>query len=180
MPCHAPSGKQMPWRTASGRTVPWRSASELSRLRLKRPERLVRPDAKDAIFFFPDVSPALVTSRDHHSGTSPSDSDTSKNSDDESEGESEIFDPMAVLHSDINPGLSTFLQISGEHVNVTDEMLARIEEMVATEWEADRQVIAGIIETEDAWEEITRCALRLGRLSFTGAAAYVIQGLVAE
>jgi len=36
--------------------VPWRSASELSRLRLKRPERLVRPDAKDAIFFFPDVA----------------------------------------------------------------------------------------------------------------------------
>jgi len=45
----------MPWRTVSGRTVPWRSASELSRLRLKRPERLVRPDAKDANFFFPDV-----------------------------------------------------------------------------------------------------------------------------
>ena len=42
----------MPWRTASGRTVPWRSASELSRLRLKRPERLMRPDTKDAIFFF--------------------------------------------------------------------------------------------------------------------------------
>jgi len=35
--------------------MPWRSASELSRLRLKRPERLVRPDAKDTIFFFPDV-----------------------------------------------------------------------------------------------------------------------------
>ena len=32
--------------------VPWQSASELSRLRLKRPERLVRLDAKDAIFFF--------------------------------------------------------------------------------------------------------------------------------
>ena len=30
----------------------WRSASKLSRLRLKRPERLVRPDTKDAIFFF--------------------------------------------------------------------------------------------------------------------------------
>ena len=45
MPCHAPSGKQMPWR----------SASELSRLRLKRPVRPVRPDAQDAIFFFPDV-----------------------------------------------------------------------------------------------------------------------------
>ena len=44
----------MPWHTASGRTVPWRSVSELSRLRLKRPERLVRPDAKDANFFFPD------------------------------------------------------------------------------------------------------------------------------
>jgi len=126
------------------------------------------------------VSPALVTSQDHHSGTGPSDSDTSKKLDDESEGESEIFDPMAALHSDINPGLSTFLQIGGEHVNVTDEMLARIEEMVATEWDADRQVIAGVIETEDAWEEITRRALRLGRLSFTGAAAYVIQGLAAE
>ena len=31
--------------------MPWRSASELRRLRLKRPECLVRPDAKDAIFF---------------------------------------------------------------------------------------------------------------------------------
>jgi len=43
----------MPWCITSGRTVPWRSASELSRLRLKRQERLVCPDAKDAIFFFP-------------------------------------------------------------------------------------------------------------------------------
>jgi len=39
---HAPSGKQMPWR----------SASKLSRLRLKCPVRLVRPDTQDAIFFF--------------------------------------------------------------------------------------------------------------------------------
>ena len=45
MSCHAPSGKQMPWR----------SASELSRLRLKRLVRLVRPDAHHTIFFFPDV-----------------------------------------------------------------------------------------------------------------------------
>jgi len=52
MPCHAPSGKQILWHSAVGRTVPWRSASELSRLHLKRPERLVHPDAKDAIFFF--------------------------------------------------------------------------------------------------------------------------------
>jgi len=44
IPCHAPSGKQMPWR----------SVSEISRLHLKRPVRLVRPDAQDAIFFFPD------------------------------------------------------------------------------------------------------------------------------
>jgi len=35
--------------------VLWRSACELSRLRLKRPVRLVRPDAQDTIFFFPDV-----------------------------------------------------------------------------------------------------------------------------
>lgn len=126
------------------------------------------------------VSSTLITPQDHRSDTGPGDSDTSKDSDDQSEGESEIFDPMAVLHDDVNPGLSTFLQIGGEHVNVTDEMLARIEEMVATEWDADHQVIAGVIETEDAWEEITRRSLRLGRLSFTGAAAYVIQGLAAE
>jgi len=54
----------MPWRTASGRTVPWRSASELSRLRLKRPERLVRLDAKDTNFFFPDVD--VVDALDWH------------------------------------------------------------------------------------------------------------------
>jgi len=41
---------------ASGRTVPWQAASELSRLRPKRLERLVHPDARDANFFFPDVS----------------------------------------------------------------------------------------------------------------------------
>ena len=35
--------------------MPWRTASELSRLRPKRPECLVRPDAQDAIFFFPDA-----------------------------------------------------------------------------------------------------------------------------
>jgi len=52
VPLHTPSGKQMPWRAASGCTVPWRTASGLSRLRPKRPERLVRPDAQDAIFFF--------------------------------------------------------------------------------------------------------------------------------
>jgi len=65
MPCYAPSGKQMPWRSVSrrkmpcyapsGKQMPWRSASQLSRLRLKRLVRLVRPDAQDAIFFFPDV-----------------------------------------------------------------------------------------------------------------------------
>jgi len=52
MPCHTPSGKQMAWRAESGRTVPWRSACELSRLRPKCPECLVRPDAKDTICFF--------------------------------------------------------------------------------------------------------------------------------
>ena len=30
MPCHAPSGKQMPWRSASRRMVPWRAASEFT------------------------------------------------------------------------------------------------------------------------------------------------------
>ena len=35
--------------------MPWRTASELSRLCPKHPERLVHPDAQDAIFFFPDV-----------------------------------------------------------------------------------------------------------------------------
>jgi len=49
----------MPWRAASGRMVPWRSASELSRLRPKRPVRLVHPDAQDTIFFFPDVSASI-------------------------------------------------------------------------------------------------------------------------
>jgi len=62
MPWRAASGRTVPWRAASGRTVPWRAASgftvplrtasELSRLHPKHPERLVRPDAQDAIFFF--------------------------------------------------------------------------------------------------------------------------------
>ena len=60
MPCHAPSGKQMPWRSASRHMVPWRFASELSRLHLNSPERLVRLDAKDAIFVFPDARGHLL------------------------------------------------------------------------------------------------------------------------
>jgi len=53
---------QVPWRVASRRTVsrrvasrltvPWRAASGVARFRPLRLERLVCPDAVDAIFFF--------------------------------------------------------------------------------------------------------------------------------
>ena len=56
----AASGRTVPWRTASERTVPWQAASELSRLRPKRLERLVRLDAQDAIIFFPDALVAFA------------------------------------------------------------------------------------------------------------------------
>jgi len=52
----------MPWRAASGCTVPARTASELSRLRVKRREHLVHPNAQDAIFFLPDERVCTVSS----------------------------------------------------------------------------------------------------------------------
>jgi len=48
----AASRRKMPCHTLSGKQMRWQSASELSRLRLKHPVCLVRPDAQDAIFFF--------------------------------------------------------------------------------------------------------------------------------
>ena len=46
----------MPWRVASQHTVPWWAASGVARFPLLRLERLVRPDAVDAIFFFPNAT----------------------------------------------------------------------------------------------------------------------------
>jgi len=48
------------WHVASRRTVPWRAASGVARFRPLRLERLVRPDAVDAIFFFPDAVLVLI------------------------------------------------------------------------------------------------------------------------
>jgi hemerythrin-like domain-containing protein len=98
-------------------------------------------------------------------------------SDTESEEE---FDPSTLADDEASPSLSTFLQIGGEHINVTDEMVAHIETMVQTEWEADVEIIAAYTEAHDAWDEVFMRSLTLGRLSFVGAAHYVIQGLAAE
>jgi hypothetical protein len=98
-------------------------------------------------------------------------------SDTESEEE---FDPSTLADDEASPGLSTFFQIGGEHINVTDEMVARIETMVQTEWEADVEIIAAYTEAHDAWDEVSMRSFTLGRLSFVGAAHYVIQGLAAE
>jgi len=54
VPWRVASRRTVPWRVASRRTVPWRAASGVARFRPLRLERLVRPDAVDAIFFFPD------------------------------------------------------------------------------------------------------------------------------
>lgn len=105
--------------------------------------------------------------------------DSKSDSESDTDREDE-FDPNILADDEASPGLSTFLQIGGEHVNVTDEMVARIETMVQTEWEADIEIIAAYTESHDAWEEISKRALTLGRLSFLGAAHYVIQGLAAE
>jgi len=59
-------------------------------------------------------------------------------------------------------------------------MVARIETMVQTEWEADVEIIAAYTEAHDAWDKVSMRALTLGRLSFVGAVHYVIQGLAAE
>ena len=55
MPWRVATRRTVPWRVACRRTVPWRAASGVARFRPLRLERLVRPDAVDAIFFFPDV-----------------------------------------------------------------------------------------------------------------------------
>jgi len=56
VPWRVASRRTVPWRVASRRTVPWRAASGVARFRPLRLERLVRPDAVDANFFFPDDS----------------------------------------------------------------------------------------------------------------------------
>jgi hypothetical protein len=77
-------------------------------------------------------------------------------------------------------GMSSFFTVGGEHVNVTDEMVASIEGMVEEDWEADLGVIAGVVQSHDAWDEITNRGLTIGRLGFVGAAHYVLQGLAQE
>jgi len=54
VPWRVASRRLVPWRVASQCTVPWRAASGVARFHPLRLQRLVRPDAVDAIFFFLD------------------------------------------------------------------------------------------------------------------------------
>jgi len=68
-----------------------------------------------------------------------------------------------------NPVFRPFLQIGSEHVNVTDEIVARIETMVQTEWEEVVKITAAY--TEAPGKPLTRGMRSPCVLSFSAASA---------
>jgi hypothetical protein len=118
----------------------------------------------------PDSQPQNTTSRE----STPSIA-RDPDSDDE-----ETFTVDDLAQHDAPVGMSTFFTIGSEQENVTEEMVSTIKGMVDEDWQADVAVIAGVVQANSAWDEITTRALTIGRLGYVGAAHYVLQGLAQE
>jgi len=64
-----------------------------------------------------------------------------------------------------DPGVSIQLEITGEEILVTPEMLQRAEELCAEQEEADTLAVSAVLTYERVWAEITQRAISIGRLS---------------
>jgi len=79
-----------------------------------------------------------------------------------------------------DPGVSIQLEIPGEEILVTPEMLQRAEELCAEEEEADTLAVSAVLTYERAWAEITQRAISIGRLSPLAFATLARQYLAAS
>jgi hypothetical protein len=66
---------------------------------------------------------------------------------------------------DEDPGMSMELEIPGEEILVTPDMLQRAEALCAEQEEADTLAVSAVLTYERAWSEITQRAISIGRLS---------------
>jgi len=64
-----------------------------------------------------------------------------------------------------DPGMSVELEIPGEEILVTPEMLQCAEALCAEQEEADTLAVSAVLTYERAWSEITQRAISIGRLS---------------
>jgi hypothetical protein len=64
-----------------------------------------------------------------------------------------------------DPGMSIQLEIPGEEILVTPDMLERAKELCTEQEEADTLAVSAVLTHERAWDEITQRAISVGRLS---------------
>lgn len=76
---------------------------------------------------------------------------------------------------DVGPSIS--LEIPGEEVLVTEEMITRAEVLCAEEEEADAIAVAAVLNVENAWTDITKRAIRYARLTAIGATSLNLEHL---
>jgi hypothetical protein len=74
-------------------------------------------------------------------------------------------------------GMSLDLEIPGEEILITTDMLAHARELCDDDAAADIEMVAAAAEHESAWDEITVRAIRQGRLTGLGLSGLVIEHL---
>ena len=84
-------------------------------------------------------------------------------------------DPHENPDFDVGPSIS--LEIPGEEVLVTEEMITHAEVLCAEEEEADAIAVAAVLNVENAWTDITKRAIRYARLTAIGATSLNLEHL---
>lgn len=85
--------------------------------------------------------------------------------------------PKPTINRDEDMGPSIDLEIAGDEVLVTDDMLARARALCDDEADADLTAVAAVAQHEMAWEDITRRGIRQASLSGIGLASLAIEHL---
>jgi len=76
-----------------------------------------------------------------------------------------------------DPGPSLQLEIPGEEILVTPDMLERAEAWCAEQEDADTIAVSAVLTYEKSWSEVTQRAIRIGRLSPLGLASLTMEYL---
>jgi hypothetical protein len=79
-----------------------------------------------------------------------------------------------------DPGMSLELEIPGEEILVTPEMLERAEALCAEQDDADLLAVSAVLTYERAWPEVTQRAIGIGRLSPLGFASLAREYIAAS
>jgi hypothetical protein len=111
--------------------------------------------------------------------------DADRDDDDSDDGtRSFYFNPVTgeyyekpTIDADNDMGMSVDLEVVGDEILVTPEMIERAQHICSMDTEADLAAIAAVLEHQNGWSDITSRALGHGRLTALGFASLALEHL---